>query len=460
MALSLEAFGAGAGLAAVGAAIMAAWGYVRTTAGYVTNLIVGQATIKQEAGEAVMSFCFSKARRSPLGMRVFGGTDLYVHPKRWNETVGYECLSSQPFMIRYKGQFAFIGLMNFAKGDGMNIGSHDSAKTVTLRYIRGFFKLEDFVDEAIDHYNKQNRQNNGGPKISRFRVIRFSGSNRHNDGEALEASPSAPTGRIPSTKDGGDAERMIITGAYQLLKWKREDLQYQPEDGQTPFTGYPFPSNVAEGIQEVDRWLKNEKWFRSKSIPWRLGWLLHGPPGTGKSTLVRALGMTFNMPVYMFDLAGMTNQDFTRYWDQMLGNTPCIPLIEDVDTVFNGREYIGTQSPQRDHLTYDCVLNCVSGVKQSDGVFLIVTTNRIETIDPALGIPDKVTGKSSRPGRIDRALFLGLMAEPERLKLAQHILSDFPHLVDETVKKGDGETAAQFQARCADLALSQFWNKA
>jgi len=108
------------------------------------------------------------------------------------------------------------------------------------------------------------------------------------------------------------------------------------------------------------------------------------------------------------------------------------------------------------HLTFDCLLNCISGVKQADGVFLVVTTNHVDKLDPALGIPD-ATGKSTRPGRIDKAIHLGLMAEPQRLQLAKHILSDYPELIAKTVEEGEGETAAQFQSRCAQLALSKFW---
>ncbi len=230
----------------------------------------------------------------------------------------------------------------------------------------------------------------------------------------------------------------------------------KPEEGQSPFTGYPFPDEVGEAIKELQCWLANEKWFRSKSIPWRRGWLLYGPPGTGKSTLVRALGMFFDLPVYIFDLSSMTNNDFVRSWDQMMSNTPCIALVEDMDAVFNGREYVGSMTQGVAHLTYDCILNCISGVKAADGVFLVVTTNHVDKMDVALGIPNR-EGKSTRPGRIDKAIHLGNMAEPQRRLLARHILSDYPELVEETVKLGDGETAAQFQARCAQLALSKFW---
>ena len=153
----------------------------------------------------------------------------------------------------------------------------------------------------------------------------------------------------------------------------------------------------------------------------------------------------------------MTNEELTSKWDSpVLNNTPCIVLIEDIDNIFDGRKYVGASSANSTHLTFDCLLNCISGIKQSDGVLLIITTNHIEKVDPALGIPN-ANGVSSRPGRIDRVIHLGLMQKEQRLQLANHILSDFPELIDNIVNEGEGETAAQFQHRCASIALTKFW---
>lgn len=453
----------GGGLAAVAAGIIAAWGYIRTAFRYIVGVVIGTSVLKDEAGNAAMAFAFSRAIKSPLGMRVFGGYESYVHPKRWNEAVGYEGLSSDPILVKYGRQFALVSLRGNSGMNEANIGeSHGRGGSVlTIRYLRWFFNIEQFTIDALDYYNSEKRQRNGETKPkkrrrTRFKIVRYSGKGTtHNEDSKSDYNQvEAPTPAV--TKDGGFIEQMIMTGAFKLLKWQREDLQMKPEEGQSPFTGYPFPDEVGEAIKELQCWLANEKWFRSKSIPWRRGWLLYGPPGTGKSTLVRALGMFFDLPVYIFDLSSMTNNDFVRSWDQMMSNTPCIALVEDMDAVFNGREYVGSMTQGVAHLTYDCILNCISGVKAADGVFLIVTTNHVDKMDVALGIPNK-DGKSTRPGRIDKAIHLGNMAEPQRKLLAQHILSDYPELVEETVKLGEGETAAQFQARCAQLALGKFW---
>lgn len=461
--MDIPSFSSLAGLTAIGAIVATTWRHIATLGRYIVGLFIGRAILKDHAGSAAMSFAFNRAIKSPLGLRLFGGYESYVHPKRWRESVAYEGLSAEPFLIKYKKSFALICLASGASRD--EIGEADNrSRTTQIYYLRWFFDIEAFIIDSMEYYNNLKRQRDEGTskksnKMTRFNITRCCGrSTYYNDDSKGYAREAAPTRASISDGHNCDAEVMVMTGIYRLLKWSKEDLQLKPEEGQNAFTGYPFPPEIESAIKELELWLSHEKWFRSKSIPWRRGWLLHGMPGTGKSTLVRALGMSFDLPLYIFDLSTMSNDDLVKSWDEMMSNTPCIALIEDIDNIFDGRTYVGSTNLKTSHLTFDCLLNCISGVKQADGIFLIITTNHLDKLDPAIGIPDS-TGKSSRPGRIDKALHLGLMAEPQRLLLAKHILSDYPQLIDETVKYGEGETAAQFQARCTQLALNKFWNE-
>ena len=97
-------------------------------------------------------------------------------------------------------------------------------------------------------------------------------------------------------------------------------------------------------------------------------------------------------------------------------------------------------------------------VEGADGVLLVVTTNHIEDIDSALGRPES-DGRSTRPGRIDRAVHLSALDEDCRRRIALRILADCPHEVDAVVAAGNGDSGAKFQDRCAQIALAWHWSK-
>lgn len=110
-------------------------------------------------------------------------------------------------------------------------------------------------------------------------------------------------------------------------------------------------------------------------------------------------------------------------------------------------------------MSFETLLNALDGIQDSDGIFTVITTNCVEQLDPALGQPTNDDEMSTRPGRIDKVLRLDIMHEKERLQLARRILSGCPQHVDKMVIDGDGDTPAQFQDRCAQLALREYWRE-
>jgi hypothetical protein len=97
----------------------------------------------------------------------------------------------------------------------------------------------------------------------------------------------------------------------------------------------------------------------------------------------------------------------------------------------------------------------------------VITTNHIDKLDPALGRPrpredGTVEFISTRPGRIDKAIELGYMADADKLRLARRVFFDndegyqrIARLVEQEPDRK--ETPAQFQERCAQLALDLLW---
>eukprot|EP01063_Lacrimia_lanifica_P015739 TRINITY_DN22407_c0_g1_i1.p1 TRINITY_DN22407_c0_g1~~TRINITY_DN22407_c0_g1_i1.p1 ORF type:complete len:443 (+),score=146.49 TRINITY_DN22407_c0_g1_i1:39-1367(+) len=159
-------------------------------------------------------------------------------------------------------------------------------------------------------------------------------------------------------------------------------------------------------LADVRDYMQGEDWYARRGIPYRRGYLLHGPPGTGKTSFVTALAGELRVPIYMVLLSS------PRLTDEMLTEvlTSAAPrailLLEDVDAVFAGRARQGGEGGQ---LSFAGLLNALDGVAAQEGRVVFLTTNH----------PDRLSSALIRPGRVDRKVYFGRCTKYQVTRFAQ-----------------------------------------
>jgi hypothetical protein len=426
-----------------GAAILGlvgtSWGHIKTFFSKCYSLIFVQIAIKGQTKRAMQMLLQNEFKSSPLGIKNFYGRNEYVRTINRNQMVAYEMVPNEP-TIWWRGYRPMI------------IGQQKGGFKVT--FLRGVYDKDEIVKEAVGYFNEFQKSDDDWTDGDRFRVIRKYGS----IGAPAPKGGGSSNGQIEEGLWDEDDDYMETSfkDVSRPIGWEREELG-QPKRKKA--MDQMALNEVAEdAFKNALRWRDSENWFKKRSIPWKIGWLIHGPAGTGKTAFIRALGQEMNMPIISFDLSTMTNKDFSDAWSDALDYAPCIVLFEDIDGVFHGRENIAV-SDMHQGLSFDCFLNTIDGVENTDGIFKVFTTNNVDVIDPALGIMTH-GDMSSRPGRIDRVMEFGVLEIVGRYKIANRIFSgidksEWEHIIDE----GEGDTGAQFQERCCRFALNRFWEE-
>lgn len=412
------------------------WAYARGVLGRLSQILVVSVDVGSGfAQQALYAYAWKNLKSSPLAMRRFEGRSTYIRPLARSGLVGTEINGeSALFFDGWKPLF----VSSSATQAG---GSQHNGPGVRVSFIRGTFQIENLLVKAFEFWNNWSHDLNQGS--SRYYIVKKFGRN----GIASREGTDTQDPSIAKSSDAG------ITPDLRPLGYSLEDLGEPVTD--KPFTRLSYGPEILAFIKEVARWKKSENWFKVRGMSWRLGALLKGLPGNGKSSFVKAIAQENDMPVHVYDLSTMSNREFTSAWEHSLGCTPCVVLWEDMDRIFDSDKNIRVPANGQ-ALTMDCLLNCISGVRPADGILLLVTANDTSKLDTALGVPEP-DGKSTRPGRLDRVLEFGSPDESGRRSIATRILSDCPALIEETVLAGANETGAQFEKRCGDIAVREFW---
>ncbi|KZL71015.1 mitochondrial chaperone ATPase [Colletotrichum tofieldiae] len=171
------------------------------------------------------------------------------------------------------------------------------------------------------------------------------------------------------------------------------------------------------------------KWYRRRGLPYRRGYLFHGPPGTGKTSLCVALATLCQLPIYNINISSSTLDD------EILGTLfhllppKCMVLFEDIDSSETVQKRLRppprAQDPrQASWVTFSGLLNILDGTGAQEGRVLVMSTNHPKKIDPAF----------IRPGRVDMVIHFDLVDQ-----LSAQLL--FRSLVLEDSSTADNESA-------------------
>ncbi len=200
----------------------------------------------------------------------------------------------------------------------------------------------------------------------------------------------------------------------------------------------PLNSVVLDGnsnhvvLNDVHQFLRSSKWYHERGIPYRRGYLLYGPPGSGKSSFIQALAgeLDYNICIMNLTELGMTDDRFAH----LLNNLPprSIILLEDVDAAFSDRTVNESVSKgYQSMLTLSGLLNGLDGVVAAEERMIFMTTNHLKRLDPAL----------TRPGRVDFRILLDNLSENQAVKL---FLKFYPH---------EAAQANSFKKKLVDMGL-------
>jgi len=138
-----------------------------------------------------------------------------------------------------------------------------------------------------------------------------------------------------------------------------------------------------------------KKYYIEHGIPYKRCYLLYGPPGVGKTSLVHALATLFNRSVCMLPLSNSDIKDADLPKIMLSSPVRAMIVIEDIDAIFtNNRESKNFNSS----ITFSGVINLIDGLSASgDGEIYFLTTNYMSQLDSAL----------KRDGRVDFAMEIG-----------------------------------------------------
>merc|ERR1712054_424667 len=247
-----------------------------------------------------------------------------------------------------------------------------------------------------------------------------------------------------------------IVAQDTVIHCEGEPIQREDEEGNLNEVGYDdiggCRKQMAQVRELVELPLRHPQLFKSIGIKPPRGILMYGPPGSGKTLIARAVAnetgaffFLINGPEIMSKLAGESESNLRKAFEEAEKNAPAIIFIDEIDSIAPKRDKTNGEVERR---IVSQLLTLMDGMKGRSQTVVIGATNRPNTIDQAL----------RRFGRFDRELDIGVPDDNGRLEIlrihTKNMKLGADVKLEEIASNTHGFVGADLPHLCTEAALT------
>ncbi|KFB50548.1 hypothetical protein ZHAS_00018704 [Anopheles sinensis] len=234
--------------------------------------------------------------------------------------------------------------------------------------------------------------------------------NNSNNVDQAATRPNKPN--RPATNQNGTAG----TGQQRMAKKYRKEIV--PRLVTTTFEDIGGMDRILKDLCELLLHVKHPEIYRHIGLPPPRGFLLHGPPGSGKTLLAQAIAGQLKIELIEIPateliggISGESEERIREVFEQAAANAPCVLFIDEIDAISSNRMNAQKDMERRIVAQLLSSLDSLGKMEGGEGVIVIGATNRADSLDPAL----------RRVGRFDQEISLGIPDRAARLQILKII---------------------------------------